>query len=354
MEPSLGARAMRVLIQAYAAAAGRNGSAVSTLDVAGWISAYDARLFAGAGWNNVRNFAIAPARVPDAAEPSPGPFHPAVPDILREVEWRARRLPWAAGRPDWTPAVRVVITGALETAQVPFAGPPHLMRAMLDLPHCAGTSFVFPYEKGRAEARLTVGPALRRSDEPHPDLDHVRLMVSPGRRPLRGKLLMRMLRLARVSPLLTETVTEARRQAVRLGHDVIGPGHLMLALLTFDDILTAAGTPISDAHNCGAFLLRAHGIGTTDLRYGLPLRDPTAEELAGQLERLKPGDPFDETAGILARADEISLAHHHPDTGTSHLLLALLDSEAAPLAGDATALRERVAEDLRMVPAAWH
>jgi hypothetical protein len=355
MEPSLGARAMRVLIQAYAATAGRNGAAVTTLDVLAWISAYDKVLFAGASWNNVRNFAIAPAHVPDVDEPASGPFHPTLPAVLREVEWRARRLPWARHcRPNWTPAVRVVITGALESAPVPFAGPPHLTHAMLELPHCSGTTFVFPYENGRAAASLAITPALRRSDDPHPDLDEMRLMLTPGSRPFLAKLFTRMSRLARVSPLLAETRIEAKRQAVRRAHDAISPSHLLLALLTFDDVLTTAGMQIATGHNRGAHLLRAHGMETADLTYGLPQRDPTPDELVEQLERLRPGDPFDETAGVVDRAMEISLAHRHPDTGTSHLLLALLESEAADLIPDAPTLRERVEDDLRTVPAAWN
>ncbi|MCO8274723.1 hypothetical protein M1L60_29415 [Actinoplanes sp. TRM 88003] len=235
METSLGGLAMRALIQAYAAAAGRNGPAVTTLDVAAWIAAQDRALMRGASWNNVRNFAIAPSHVPDAAEPSSGPFHPEVPAILRDVEWRARRLPWAHGRPGWTPAVRVVITVALESAGVPFAGPAHLMRAMLEMPHCSGTSFLFPYENGQADGlrRFFCSPALSRSDDPHPAVDHVRLMLALGRRPLLDKLI------------------------------------------------------------------------------------------------------------------------HKTATGTGHLLLALLESEAAVFVPDTATLRERVTEDLRTVPAAW-
>ncbi|WP_250036132.1 Clp protease N-terminal domain-containing protein [Paractinoplanes maris] len=361
MESSLGARAVRVLEQAYVTAARRNGETVTTLDVLAWVAAHDNRIFPGATWTDLKYLATKPTGIRDAPEPAPGPFHADVPAILREVEWRAHRLPRMSlpASPDWTPAVRFVLTGALNSARVPFVGLPNLALEMLRLPDCSGTKALFPYEYARAAAveRLATDPALRYPDKPHPTVDDVRVMVTTGRRPLLDRLFLRMSRFARVSPLLTETTLEARRQAVRLGHGVISPEHLLLALLTLDDVLAAAGIAIPPGHNQGAALLRAHGLAAADLTYGISLRpapaEPPAEDLTAQLDRLRPGDPFDATASVQAQAMEISLTRHHPDTGTSHLLLALLDTSAAGLVTDPDALRSQATRDLDAVPAAW-
>ncbi|WP_262285735.1 Clp protease N-terminal domain-containing protein [Micromonospora sp. MA102] len=73
---------------------------------------------------------------------------------------------------------------------------------------------------------------------------------------------------------------------------------------------------------------------------GAPLREfavsqgepeePPAEVLARQLERLRPGDPFEgaEVVAAWRRATESSRAYRHRDTGTGHLLLALVEDDA--------------------------
>jgi ATP-dependent Clp protease ATP-binding subunit ClpA len=80
------------------------------------------------------------------------------------------------------------------------------------------------------------------------------------------------------------------------------------------------------------------------------------------LAHLRRGDPFDsaETVAAAARAMQLSLTYRHPDTGTSHLLLALIEDDAgeAPallndLGIDLAAVREHVEQDLQAAPAAW-
>ncbi|WP_176731606.1 Clp protease N-terminal domain-containing protein [Micromonospora rhizosphaerae] len=71
-------------------------------------------------------------------------------------------------------------------------------------------------------------------------------------------------------------------------------------------------------------------------------------------------DPFEgaEVAAGLDRAREISLAYRHRDTGTSHLLLSLVEDDAGEAAAilralgvDPAAVRERVQQDLASAPA---
>jgi ATP-dependent Clp protease ATP-binding subunit ClpA len=62
----------------------------------------------------------------------------------------------------------------------------------------------------------------------------------------------------------------------------------------------------------------------------------------------------------MERAKEISLAYRHPDTGTSHLLLALIEDDAGDgatilrdLGIEPAAVREHVEQDLGAAPAEW-
>jgi hypothetical protein len=86
------------------------------------------------------------------------------------------------------------------------------MLGMLWLPDCDGTRHVFPYEYARVAAveRLSKEPDLRRPDQPHPDLDEVRLAMWPRTGPLLDRLAGRFF--ARASRL-------ARRPAVQRSRD---------------------------------------------------------------------------------------------------------------------------------------
>jgi len=274
-------------------------------------------------------------------------------------------------RPRWTAGAWTMLTGALATARdhgIAYAGPVHLMVAMLAMPDCDGTRYVYPYESGWAAACewLSKAPDLRRSDGPYPDLSALRPVMWPPPSSMRRRLArwaaLRVYRPARFGPLFNEVETEARRQAVRCGHGVIGPAHTLLAMLALDAVLAEAGMTMaanSSARNRAASALRAHGVDEGRLsrvaeRRGAP-EDPPAEVLTGQLERLCLGDPFNgvETVAAAARAMELSLAYRHPDTGTSHLLCALLENDAGEasavlrdLGVDPAAVRARVEHDL--------
>ncbi|MFG2107099.1 Clp protease N-terminal domain-containing protein [Micromonospora chersina] len=302
----------------------------------------------------------------------------------RERWWRFRgrpdrRLGKQVTHPAWTSGVRVTLAGALHAARdtgTPFANLSHLVLGMLRLRGCDGTIYSFPHEYARLSAidRLRTEPAMRRTDEPYPDLDDVRLALWPRSGSLidrvAGRFFAGASRLSRLGPILAGVDFEAKRQAIRLGHDVIGPPHLLLAMLTHDATLDAARIPVpahQSSRNRGAAVLRSHGVDARRLRVLAARRggpeEPPAEVLTEQLSSQRPGDPFRGTDAVtaMARAMEISLAYRHPDTGTSHLLLALIEADAGDgsavlrdLGVDPTAVRARVVQDLRAAPAAWH
>ncbi len=296
---ALGAMPMRALQCAYAAAVRRRAGSVGTLDVLVQVAVYEKRtppwLLAGSRGSLMR-MAAEPHRfsarqtVGELVSGSVSEFDPEVQAILRGIEWPVRRMAgrWSPVkrsdvdrwdiRPLWAAGVRAMLAGALGGARdtgVPFAGLTHLMLAMLRLPDCEGTRYVFPYEYARVAAveRLSKEPDLRRPDLPHPDLDDQRLAMWPRSRPLLDRLARRFLarvsRLARIGPLLNAVETEARRQAVRVGDGVVGPAHTLLAMLAVDATLTAARIPVPAHHssrNRGASVLRAQGVDATRLR----------------------------------------------------------------------------------------
>lgn len=393
---ALGEMPMRALRYAYAAAVRHGARSVGTLDVLAQVAVYEkwapAWLLAGSR-NGLMRMADEPRgnwarRTSEFVSWSATEFDPEVQATLREVEWYIRRTAdrWPFkkldverwGPPGWTPGIRATLAGALAAARdhgVPFANLTHLMLGMLRLPDCGGTRHVFRYEHARMAAieRLTQEPRMRWTDQPHPDIGEERLAMWPNSGPLlariSGRFFACMSRLARVGPIFGGVGIEARRQAVRLGHDVVGPAHTMLAMLTYEATLDAAQIRVPAHHfsrNRGAAVLRTHGVDADRLREQAArhggAEEPPAEVLVKQLDGLRPGDPFNGTEIVAAmeRAREISLAYRHPDTGTSHLLLALLEDDAGDgvtilrdLGIDPAAVREHVEQDLRAAPAAW-
>ncbi|MGS2616926.1 Clp protease N-terminal domain-containing protein [Micromonospora sp. LZ34] len=395
---ALGAMPMRVLLQAYSAAVRRGASSVGTVDLLCRVALYPKSvppwLLAGASGANLMRMVVDPRRIPagravgELVSEAVSEYDQEVRAVLREVEWRIHRqpdrrlrksdVPGRRPRPSWTNAVRTTLVGALQGARdnrLPFANLSHLVLGMLQLPGCDGTRYVYPYEYSRLEAvdRLRAEPTMRSTDEPYPDLENERLAIWPKSGSLldrlAGQFFARASRLSRLGPILVAVDFEARRQAIRLGHDVIGPLHILLAMLTHDATLEATRLRVP-AHHCsrnrGAAVLRAHGVDADRLRVlavgrGGP-EEPPAEVLASQLSSQRPGDPFTGTEVVtaMARAMEISLAYRHPDTGTSHLLLAIIEDDAGDAAAilrdlsvDAPAIRARVEQDLRAAPAAW-
>ncbi|GAA1895874.1 Clp protease N-terminal domain-containing protein [Asanoa iriomotensis] len=88
--------------------------------------------------------------------------------------------------------------------------------------------------------------------------------------------------------------------------------------------------------------------------------EPSAETLAEQVRRMRPGGPFlgDELLAAKERSEEISLHRRHRPTGTTHYLLALLEAPTtAPLLDacgvDSAALRASTEELLSQMPTAW-
>ncbi|GIF78499.1 Clp protease N-terminal domain-containing protein [Asanoa siamensis] len=389
----VGDRVARALRGAYQGAVDQHRAAVGTVDVLAFAATQRVSPplhVPRAAWQGLREIASggnAPLRYAPGEQVAAGSGEQVaaapgdeVEAVLREVEWRVRRITgrmrpadaerWD-DRPRWTPAVRALVGGTLGEAHargVTFAGLSHLYVAMLRMPDCGGARYLAPNAVACAAAAASAGRDRRIDVEaaPHPDTDGLGLSAF-GRRGLGRRLTRTMIRLARVDPQFVGTTADIKAQAARLDHGVAAAGHAMLAMLRADACVRAtdARVPIaSQARNQGAPLLRAAGVDPYRLAAALaalaPPPEPGAAALAEQAKTLLRGDPFlaEELTAAEARAAEISLRHRHRATGTTHYLAALLDAPTAvPLLEacgvNATDLRARSTAALSAAPGAW-
>ncbi|WP_143049740.1 Clp protease N-terminal domain-containing protein [Asanoa ishikariensis] len=204
------------------------------------------------------------------------PPDPEVEALLREVEWRVRRVArrpvperkddpdWWEHRPRWTPAARAQLAGTLAEARehgVGFAGLGHLLLATLRLRDLPATRYLAANDVRRAEMIASVARdrTLGESSAPYPE---------PSPFPAEGRGLgarigRAMSRLTRLDGFLLASTEDIKAQAVRLDHDVAGAGHALLALLRVDASFTATGAgfaPPRRARNHAAALLREAGL----------------------------------------------------------------------------------------------
>ena len=127
--------------------------------------------------------------------------------------------------------------------------------------------------------------------------------------------------------LLYKAVLAAYSEALRLGHNFIGPEHLIVGLLQVEDGI--ASTVFDELE-----VDRAELRGVLDDR----LPEPETTPLAGELPYTQAGASV--LKGAMAEADDESVTY----MSTGHLLMAVFDAEAWP--GDrgtsVVELRERV------------
>jgi hypothetical protein len=150
-------------------------------------------------------------------------------------------------------------------------------------------------------------------------------------------------RRSRVTPILHALEMEAIRQAVRLDHLQVTTAHLLLAVLSLDEQLTAAQVRLPNElveDNAGGEILAAHGVTHHAALQHLaqqPVTDPPVPSVPPRHQRLRRTLPHDSMwtseardAGTSARATTDGLAL----CGSTQLLIAALtnlDASAAQL-----------------------
>lgn len=248
------------------------------------------------------------------------PAFPYAPE-LREAHWRAHREP---GRrivlepaPVWSPAICTALQRAESVAVGRWLGMPELLFGLLDDPDC-----------GPAWQRLHAG-GFRADTVPYaPYFAHAEPLGAIETRTTAALSWVPRLPGRPVFAMLAE---EARRQAVRLGHDVVQSSTVLLAILALDDQMRLTDCHFSRRYwrtNDGAARLAARGLTLT-----------AAQRAAAPLVLEKPGEPSGdalfttdnpadpawsaEAVALIEEATRIARSEKTRAYGTTHVVAAL-------------------------------
>jgi hypothetical protein len=295
---------------------------------------------------------------------------------LRESAWNAVHLARStAPVPPWTDAVKAAVQSAFAEAERVgdrHAHESHLLAGLLADPSNQACELLdrSGFDRTALGREIREDQRFRVDGRPWTpvvplltDARAVRTSESwPSRLlPMMFSAMMRSRGSTYRNPILNGVEFESRRHAVRLGHPLTAPVHALLAILSLDKQVAAAGTELVDdeGHNRAGALLRSSGLTywqALTVAAGSPppfdRPDPAAEARFGPRH---PGDPqwgletrriFD---AAVVQAGELG----HRTTGTSHLLLALLaereegTAEVLDRSGvDQAALRARAMSEL--------
>jgi hypothetical protein len=279
---------------------------------------------------------------------------------LREVAWRAQHQFGGRGKtgqspkPRWTRAVRGALEHALASAtarDVRYAGTVHLLTGLL------------ADESGRAHVllrsanvdpdavinRLRADTATEPSVEPYapliPSLEFTGCLTtkeSAVLRVLQAPLRRRFARRSQYrSAVLGCLEEEMMRQAVRSGARIVSPVHALLAIVSLDSQLAVTARklrPRSASFNRGGEVLDHMGISPTQLWNALeseaaaPARTEPVADTSRRFWKMTSPAWNAEISRQLDRSVEIAFELGHPETGTSHLLAALLEQDTAAAA----------------------
>lgn len=288
-----------------------------------------------------------------------------VDSVLREARWEAvRSLPRHLVKeivqlPRWTAGLRSGVGQALTTARDHGALHPHGDHVLLGIlaDPDSGASRLLSTAGQRRSATITALSADNllgldgKAWLPAVEMLQVTGVVTDGplvsRSPATTRLLTRVMgRMAsgvrraggHGSPVAACLQTESVRQAVLLGDAAVEPRHVLLAVLALDDQLTQAARSLPARiarENTAAALLAEHGLAYAQ---AVPAAGQLVVQATGTVTEA-PGLIFapdgpeapgwtESGAAIWARARAHAGQSGHKSTGTSHVLLALLDDPA--------------------------
>jgi hypothetical protein len=173
----------------------------------------------------------------------------------------------------------------------------------------------------------------------------------------------------RLGPVLIVLELEILRQTVITGHRSVQEAHLLLAIMSMREQLTAIGSGLAARYrqrNQGDLILTRKGFDLRSAQLAAERLPPDDDVLtpADLLRRHvstggKIGDPSWTRPAAMAmeHAGDLARRHHHRDIGTTHLLAATLkdaDSTASLLLGslgiDAASLRDDLDQQLGTPP----
>jgi len=304
---------------------------------------------------------------------------------LREAGWwvyrgadqdKRAQAERTGGSPTWTSELCTALDRAARAAEVVGAtrlGVSHLLVGLLDTPDQSLQSLLTSLKLDPAALTKEVR-ARQPATAPRPFTPVVDLMAPFGAIEERNRWFVRWIPavVARLTshdrrwggPLLAGLEMEILRQAVRSGHSQVQTSDVILAGISLDDQLHAAGRRLRQpyvAHNQAGRVLAEVGIslpralrvaeGLTERGEVVPI-ERSAKRFWGSG---KPGDPAwgQAAAHVMDWAGTMARRLHHDDIGTSHLLAAALDQEdssavrlVAELGGERGLIRQRLSEHL--------
>jgi hypothetical protein len=311
------------------------------------------------GWRLRRAAVRATSITADVDEQATSAFDDAIQKeidrTLREVTWRVvhqfgrrSRAP-APPSPMWSGAVRGTLGRALMAARAqdaPYAGATDLLDGLLTDDRNRASALLRSVGADPASIvdRLRADPTARAVVEPYAPVvaslelaGGVVLEESPILWLVRAVMRRRMTRRSRYgSAVLACLELEMMRQAVREDVAIVAPAHALLAIGTLDDQLASAGRSLiarSAPFNRGGDVLHRLGVDRPRL-LGI-----VADGLVESARSASVADPSRrfwamarpawgvEVSGRLDRSIVIARERGHPETGTSHLLAALLEDD---------------------------
>jgi hypothetical protein len=265
---------------------------------------------------------------------------------LREAQWQVlgferNRTHW----PYWTPALRGALVRALLDAQVrgvDRVAAIDFIPGMVSDPD-NGANRVLNQLGVRKSALLDIPSqevAREGSDRRVPIAETLRQcgVVSSGEQSESASLLARIICrtaswAAEAGPALLELELEAVRQAIRLGHDQVDTGHLLLAVLELDRQLSLAGLSFGGPevkNNSGGMVLCRFGVTLDDtlLRMTVP-RDWSAVAAPRRRRQLRTKQKHPEwttAAADAADACRLLAKQRGDEAGSLHLLVSVLQA----------------------------
>lgn len=344
-----------------------------------------ARPLLGAAVADARSLLAAPGEPPDSADPDAVLRHCRYAPALREAAWwvyrgadedMRARAEQTGGGPVWTSDLCEALDRAAREAETVGAvrlGISHLLVGLLDARDHSIRSLANTLELNTAALTKEVR-AKEPETQPEPFTPVVDLIAPFGAIEDRNPWLVRWIPnlVARLTtrdrrwggPVLAGLEAEILRQAVRSGHQQVQSSAVLLATISLDEQLQAAGRQLRRPyveHNQAGRVLMDAGI---NIHRAQPVAEGLTEQ-GGQLPAAesakrfwgsgKPGDPVwgQLTARVLDRAGTIARQLRHDDIGTSHLLAASLEEEdssaaqlLAELGGEPERIRQRLVEHL--------
>jgi hypothetical protein len=279
---------------------------------------------------------------------------------LRECAWRAVRNDGGprTGRPAWSAELTDALGRALDDARasgVHHAHGTHLLIGMLADPGGTASGLLAGSDSGGGSgvtgdpqavlARLRASRHWTREGRAAVSiidtLETTGGIASPLWWPLRlvphmvGAALRR--RQAIGGPIISGLETEAVRQAVRLGDTVVTTAHVLLAIVSLDELLAVDGRrlqgPAAGSSEGAAILRRNAVVDLLALAVGNTAEEtqtmPPDEAAQRFLTGGRTGDPAWGYQALLAldRASTLAVMHDRAEPGTTHLLAALLDDK---------------------------